>query len=197
MSAKLEQALQLVHDNRPESIDKALSLLQNAVYSFSMKVCGHPEDAEDTMQEVLLKSIPHLPKFENSRALAVWLYKVARNRCISNRRGYKNSPAKNLSLDALMPDDRELRHLVSRAPSPEAATLNNETEEQLQQAVLAVPPQYRMVLVLHDMEDLSTSEVAQILGIREGTVRVRLHRARLFVRQHLARVYGRERAGGL
>ncbi|MGB7553243.1 MAG: RNA polymerase sigma factor, partial [Candidatus Korobacteraceae bacterium] len=191
MSARLEQALQLVRDNRPESIDRALSLLQNAVYSFSMKVCGHPEDAEDTMQEVLLKSIPHLPKFENSQALAVWLYKVARNRCISNRRGYKNSPAKNLSLDALMPDDRELRHLLSRAPSPEAATLNNETSEQLQQAVLAVPPQYRMVLVLHDMEDLSTSEVAQILGIREGTVRVRLHRARLFVRQHLARISGR------
>ncbi len=190
MSARLEQALQLVRDNRPESIDRALSLLQNAVYSFSMKVCGHPEDAEDTMQEVLLKSIPHLPKFENSRALAVWLYKVARNRCISNRRGYKNSPAKNLSLDALMPDDRELRHLLSRAPSPEAATLNNETSEQLQQAVLAVPPQYRMVLVLHDMEDLSTSEVAQILGIREGTVRVRLHRARLFVRQHLSRISG-------
>ena len=92
MSARLEQALQLVRDNRPESIDRALSLLQNAVYSFSMKVCGHPEDAEDTMQEVLLKSIPHLPKFENSRALRVWLYKVARNRCISNRRGYKNSP---------------------------------------------------------------------------------------------------------
>ena len=94
MSADVEQALQLIRDNRPESIDRALALLQNTVYSFSMKVCGHPEDAEDTMQDVLLKSIPHLAKFDNPRALTVWLYKVARNRCISNRRGEKNSASR-------------------------------------------------------------------------------------------------------
>ena len=186
MSAAVEQALELIRDNRPDSIDCALALLQNTVYSFSMKVCGHPEDAEDTMQDVLLKSIPHLAKFESSRALAVWLYKVARNRCISNRRGDKNSQAKNISLDELMPDGRELAELLSNTPGPEAAALHHETAEHLRQAVLAVPPGYRMVLVLHDMEELSTAEVAQITGLREGTVRVRLHRARLLVRRHLA-----------
>ena len=138
------------------------------------------------MQEVLLKSIPHLAKFDNSQALTVWLYRVARNHCVSRRRGDKNSSTKNLSLDALMPDGREMQRLLSRTPNPEAAALNNETAEHLKQAVLSLPPQYRVVLVLHDMEELSTSEVAQILGIREGTVRVRLHRARLFVRQNLA-----------
>ena len=186
MSAAVEQALALIRDRQPESIDQALALLQNTVYSFSMKVCGHPEDAEDTMQEVLLKSIPHLPKFENSRALAVWLYKVARNRCISHRRGDKNSPARNISLDELMPDSRELSELLSRTPSPEAAVLGRESLEHLRQAVLALPPAYREVLVLHDMEDLSTAEVAQITRLREGTVRVRLHRARLLVRRYLA-----------
>ena len=60
-----------------------------------------------------------------------------------------------------------------------------------------MPPQYRMVLVLHDMEDLSTAEVAKIMGLREGTVRVRLHRARLFVRQHLARLAKAGRDTGL
>ncbi len=180
--------MELIRENSPGSIDRALELLQNTVYSFSMKVCGHPEDAEDTMQDVLLKSIPHLAKFDNPRALKVWLYKVARNHCVSRRRGDKNSFTKNLSLDALMPDSREMRRLLSRTPSPEAAALSNETAEQLQQAVLSLPPQYRIVLVLHDMEDLSTSEVAQILGIRDGTVRVRLHRARLFVRRYLSRI---------
>ncbi len=187
MSAAVEQALELIR-NRPDSIDKALALLQNTVYSFSMKVCGHPEDAEDTMQEVLLKSIPHLPKFESSRALAVWLYKVARNRCISNRRGDKNSATKNISLDELMPDGRELAELLSNAPGPESVALRRETAEHLRQAVLAIPPAYRMVLVLHDMEELTTDEVAQITGLRPGTVRVRLHRARLLVRRYLAEV---------
>ncbi len=194
MSATLEQALELIRNDNPESVERALALLQNTVYSFSMKVCGHPEDAEDTTQEVLFKSIPHLPKFENGRALAVWLYKVARNRCVSNRRGDKHSSAKNLSLDELMPDGRELSELLSKAPGPEAEVMNGETAEHVRRAVLAVPPQYRMVLVLHDMEELSTAEVAQITGLREGTVRVRLHRARLFVRQQLSRL---AKSGGL
>ncbi len=188
MSAAVEQALALIRDRRPDSIDQALALLQNTVYSFSMKVCGHPQDAEDTMQEVLLKAIPHLSNFDNPRALAVWLYKVARNRCLSNRRGEKNSAQKNISLNELMPDGRELAELLSKAPGPELAALNRESAEHLKQAVLAVPPAYRMVLVLHDMEELSTAEVAQITGLREGTVRVRLHRARLLVRRHLARL---------
>lgn len=188
MSAVVEEALTLIRDRNPASLDKALALLQNTVYSFSMKVCGHPQDAEDTMQEVLLKSIPHLSKFDNPKALAVWLYKVARNRCISSHRGQANAAAKNLSLDELMPDGRELGELMSKTPGPEAAVLNNETSEQVREAVQALPPQYRMVLVLHDMEELSTAEVAQITGLREGTVRVRLHRARLFVRRHLAKL---------
>jgi len=187
MSAAVEQALALIRDRRTDSLDKALALLQNTVYSFSMKVCGHPEDAEDTMQEVLLKSIPHLDKFDNPRALAVWLYRVARNRCISNRRGDRNSAEKNVSLDELMPDGRELEELLDRkTPTPEAAVLNGQRIEQLKQALGAVPPKYRMILVLHDMEELSTAEVAQVSGLREGTVRVRLHRARLLMRRYLA-----------
>jgi len=189
MRQAVEQALQLVREERPESLGEALALLQDTVYSFSMKVCGHPQDAEDTAQEVMLKSLPHLAKFQDPQALAVWLYKVARNRCVSSRRGSKNSRFRHLSLDELMPDSRELRELLrSAAPSPETALLNSESAEQLKQAVLAVPPPYRMVLVLHDMEELSTAEVAKIMGLREGTVRVRLHRARLLVRRRLAQL---------
>ncbi len=198
MPQAVEQALELIRENRPESIDRALALLQNTVYSFSMKVCGHPQDAEDTMQDVLLKSVPYLAKFHNPQALTVWLYKVARNRCISSHRGSQVSRAKNLSLDELMPDSRELQELMkSAAPNPEAALLNSEAAEHLRRAVLKVPPQYRMVLVLHDMEELSTAEVAKIMGLREGTVRVRLHRARLMVRRELARLAQARPAAGL
>jgi len=187
MRASVEQALKLVHDERPESLGEALALLQDTVYSFSMKVCGHHEDAEDTMQDVLLKSIPYLGKFENPKALSAWLYKAARNRCISRHRRAEASPARNLSLDELMPSSFELQRMLrSPAPSPEEKLLSSEDAEQLKQAIMTVPLHYRMVLVLHDMEELSTEEVAQILRLREGTVRVRLHRARLFLRRQLA-----------
>jgi|SRR5271165_3215494 len=188
MSQTLEQALALIRENRPESTDRALALLQNTVYSFSMKVCGHPQDAEDTMQDVLLKLLPYLAKFESPQALSVWLYKVARNRCLSNRRGHKNAAHKHISLDELMPNRHELQALLeSKELNPETNVLRGESDQHLRDAVLKVPPAYRFVLVLHDMEGLSTAEVARILGLREGTVRVRLHRARLLVRQRLAR----------
>ena len=189
MPQAVEQALKLIREDRPESVDRALALLQNTVYSFSMKVCGHRQDSEDTMQDVLLKSIPHLAKFDNPKQLKVWLYKVARNQCISSRRGQKFSPARNLSLDELMPDSFELRKLLlSEAPGPEDTLLNSESAEHLKEAIMAVPPQYRMALVLHDMEDVSTKEVAQIMNLREATVRLRLHRARLFLRRKLAQL---------
>ncbi len=189
MPRAVEQALALIRENRPDSIDQALALLQSTVYSFSMKVCGHQQDAEDTMQDVLPKSIPYLAKFDSPQALRVWLYKVACNQCVSRHRGGKASRSRNLSLDELMPDSFELRKLLrSETPGPEETLLNSESAEQLKQGIMAVPMQYRLVLVLHDMEDLKTKEVAQIMGLRAGTVRVRLHRARLYLRRELARL---------
>jgi RNA polymerase sigma-70 factor, ECF subfamily len=189
MSPKLEQALELIREDRPEAVEQALALLQNTVYSFSMKVCGHPEDAEDTMQEVLVKLLPYLRKFENPQALSVWLYKVARNRCLMTRRGDKNSRSKHVSLDELMPSHYELQDLIeSKDPNPEINLLRTESDRRMREAVLKVPPLYRMVLVLHDMEGLNTSEVARVTGLRDGTVRVRLHRARLLLRRQLSRM---------
>lgn len=188
MRPEIERALSLLKAGDPESFESALGLLQNTVFSFSMKVCGHREDAEDTAQETLIRTVPELPHFTNPKALSVWLYKVARSRCLMSRRRSKFAPKQNLSLDDLVPDRNELEGLTqSVGDSPEHALLREESREELQRAVLKIPPDYRMVLVLHDMEELSTEEVAQITGLREGTVRVRLHRARVFLRNQLAR----------
>jgi len=187
MRGDVEQAVKYIRGKDPTAIEKAISLLQDTVYSFSMKVCGHHEDAEDTMQYVLMRSMPQLAMFDNPRALKVWLYKVARNRCISNHRGAEALPARNVSLDELMPDGLELMELVkSKELDPEAALLNREVGDQLKGAVASLPEKYRMVLALHDMEELDTAEVAEVTGLREGTVRVRLHRARLMVRKDLS-----------
>jgi RNA polymerase sigma-70 factor (ECF subfamily) len=189
MRPELTQATVLLRQNTPEAIEEAISLLQNTVYSFSMKVCGHPEDAEDTMQEVLLRSLPHLAKIKEPQALAVWLYTVTRNRCWRMRRKSANAPRQMIALDDLMPDETELgRLLADAAESPEGNAVRSEQSDLLHQSVLGIPPQLRMVLVLHDMEDLDTDQVAAILGLQAGTVRVRLHRARLYVRKEVARI---------
>ena len=190
MRAEIERAVQLLQDGDDASVEQALALLQNTVFSFSMRVCGQREDAEDTMQEVLLKSIPHLPKFDSPKALVVWLYKVAKNRCLMSRRKSKFAPEHELSLEELMPDRKELEQLAADGRvNPESFAIRSEQASRLREAVHKLPPQYRIVLVLRDMEGLTDDEVGEITGVRAGTVRVRLHRARLFVRKELMQTW--------
>ena len=187
MRKEIEQAVALLAEKDPQSLEQALELIQGTVFSFSMKVCGQREDAEDTMQEVLVKSLPHLPKFESPRALVVWLYKVAKNRCLMSRRRSKFAPEPALSLDELMPDRQELERIAKEAPlNPESLAIRSQEARRLREAIQELPPRYRIVLVLRDMEGLTDDEVSEITGVRPGTVRVRLHRARLFVRKALA-----------
>jgi RNA polymerase sigma-70 factor (ECF subfamily) len=192
MRPELIHAAELLRRNTPEAVEEAIGLLQNTVYSFSMKVCGHPEDAEDTMQEVLYRSLGHLAKIQDPQALAVWLYTVTRNRCWRMRRKSAHAPTQTVSLDELMPSDAELGRLLEDATaSAEDNMLHAEQHRLLHQAVLRIPAQLRIVLVLHDMEELTTEQVTQILGLQTGTVRVRLHRARLAVRKEMSRVLDR------
>ena len=194
MRSEIEQAVQLLQRGDDAALEQALALLQNTVFSFSMRVCGQREDAEDTMQEVLLKSVPHLPKFDSPKALVVWLYKVAKNRCLMSRRRSKFAPNPDLSLEELMPDRKELEQLGNDGSiNPEAFAIRSEEAGRLRDAIQRLPPQYRIVLVLRDMEGLTDEEVAEITGLRSGTVRVRLHRARLFVRKELMK--GLKRSG--
>jgi RNA polymerase sigma-70 factor, ECF subfamily len=187
MRPELAKATELLQRNTPEAIEEAIALLQNTVYSFSMKICGHPEDAEDTMQEVLFRSLGHLAKIKEPRALAVWLYTVTRNRCWRMRRKSASAPKQMIALDELMPDEAELgRLLADAAHGPEDNVSQAEQANLLHKAVLQIPPPLRMVLVLHDMEELDTDQVATILGLKTGTVRVRLHRARLLVRKEMS-----------
>jgi RNA polymerase sigma-70 factor (ECF subfamily) len=96
-----------------------------------------------------------------------------------------------LSLEELMPDRDDFERLDGRiSASPEGAAIRGEQGQRLREAIRSLPPHYRIVLVLRDMEGLTDEEVAEITGLRQGTIRVRLHRARLFVRKELAKLNG-------
>jgi RNA polymerase sigma-70 factor (ECF subfamily) len=189
MRPELIKAAELLRLNTPQAVEEAIGLLQNTVYSFSMKVCGHSQDAEDTMQEVLYRSLGHLARIEDPQHLAVWLYTVTRNRCWRMRRKSASAPAHMLSLDELMPSNEELGLLLQDAgEGPESNLLHAEHHQLLHRAILLIPATLRIVLVLHDMEELTTEQVAQVLQLRPGTVRIRLHRARLSVRKEMNRL---------
>src|SRR5438309_2096213 len=131
MRPEIEQAIALLQRDDSQSLEEALSLLQNTVFSFSMRVCGQREDAEDTTQEVLVKSLSYLSRFENPKALLVWLYKVAKNRCLMSRRKSKFAPQRELSLEELMPGRQELEQLADYLDEKLDDSLCEELEKHL------------------------------------------------------------------
>ncbi len=189
MNAQVEEALEILKSGDPRAFERALEALQNAVYRFGMKFCGNREDAEDTAQETLLRVARQLKEFPDARALAVWLYKVAKTQCLMSRRKSKFAPAQMLSLDALMPDPNAAARgaLKSWQITPEEIALHHEFRDHLKQAILSLPKHYRLVLILRDMEQLDTREVAEVMGITEETTKMRLHRARVYVRNALTK----------
>jgi len=188
MNSQVEQALANLKSGKLEDVEQALETLQEVVYGFEMKVCGVREDAEDTAQETLIRLARQLKEFPDARALAVWLYKVAKTQCLMSRRKSKFAPAQILSLDALMPKESGAAApaVKSWEITPEEIVLNKELRSKLEDAVLALPKPYRLVLILRDMEQLDTREVAEVMGISEETTKMRLHRARVFLRNALA-----------
>ena len=187
MNRQIEAALNTLKSSNPQEIERAIETLQGVVYGFGMKFCGSREDAEDTAQETLIRLARQLRDFPDARGLAVWLYKVAKTQCLMSRRKSKFAPAQMLSLDDLMPRDSVLsaEGVKSWQFTPEQVVLNNELRSLLENAVLSLPKPYRMVLILRDMEQLNTREVASVMGISEETVKMRLHRARVYVRNAL------------
>jgi RNA polymerase sigma-70 factor (ECF subfamily) len=162
MRPELIRATDLLRRNTPEAVEEAIGLLQNTVYSFSMKVCGHPEDAEDTMQEVLSRSLGHLAKIQDSAADGRLALHRHQKPLLAHAPQARPPPGKLLSLDELMPDDEELgRLLQDAAKGPEGNLLAAEQHHLLHQAILRIPAPLRIVLVLHDMEELTTEQVAQ------------------------------------
>lgn len=188
MRADIERAIRVMKCGEYDARNKAVALLQDSVFSFSMRICGHRQNAEDNMQEVLVKSLPYLDRFHSSKALAVWLYKVAKSRCLMSRRRSKFAPRAELSLENMVPDRVDLERIDGRtSASPEEAAIHSEQRQRLREVIQLLPPHYRIVLELCDLDGLTAEEVQEITGVHAGTIRVRLHRARLFVRKELTR----------
>jgi RNA polymerase sigma-70 factor (ECF subfamily) len=188
VNAQIEEALNILKSGNHEDAERALETLQGVVYGFGMKVCGSHEDAQDTAQETLIRLARQLREFPDARALSVWLYKVAKTQCMMSRRKSKFAPTQMLSLDDMMPKEADvlLAGVKSGQLTPEDIALNQELRARLEKAILALPKHYRLVLILRDMEQLDTREVAEVMGITEKTAKMRLHRARVTVRNALA-----------
>jgi RNA polymerase sigma-70 factor (ECF subfamily) len=151
-------------------------------------VCGGPDDAEDVAQEALLKTYQHAGRIRRPDAFRSWLYRTVRNACLMHRRVHAGEPRHLLSLEAAGPGGQApADELRDPARDPEDLAINNRLRERLRQAFASLPPAYREVMVLRDVNGLSTREAARSLGMSEDSVKTRLLRARRMLRRQLER----------
>ena len=185
----MSDRVRLAADGDPVALEALLVDAQEVAWRFSMAVCGHAEDAEDAMQEALVRTYRHIPQIRDPDAFRPWLYRTVRNACLMSRRKRVAEPKRVMSLDELLPStgDGPLRiDPPSPLPTPEDTTARTRLRRRLKTAMSALPPPFRAVVFLRDMEGLSTRETAATLGISEDNVKARLHRARLVLRRELA-----------
>ncbi len=178
-----------LRDGRPEAFEPFAERFGPLILNFGRRMCGHRDDAEEVMQETLLKAFLSLKDLRDPSALRAWVYRVAANACMKMRRRGRHQPMERpLSLDELVPQpsgDGAPPQIADWSNLPLDRLLRGELSAALEQAILALPKEFRVILVLRDQEGLSTREAADVLGISATLVKVRLHRARLALRRSL------------
>lgn len=159
---------------------------QEVAWRFSLAVCGRPADAEDAMQEALLRTYRHMSRLREADAFRPWLHRVVKNACLMSRRRRVHQPAHVESLDEPVGAEGRVREVPSRGHDPEELAAHAELRGRLKTAVAALAPTSRAIVFLRDMEGLSTREVATVMGLSEGVVKTRLSRARRSLKSVLA-----------
>lgn len=174
-----------------EAFEELVSRYENKIYRLGLNVTGNPEDAEDVLQEAFLKAFQHLGEFRADSRFYTWLVRIAVNEGLMKLR--KRRSDRSVPLEDEIGDDGEPipRELADWKPNPEQIFAQAEIESILRDAAQKLPASYRTVFLLRDVEDLSTAETASVLSLSEGTVKARLFRARLMLREELSRVFKR------
>jgi RNA polymerase sigma-70 factor (ECF subfamily) len=160
-----------------ELVSRYYARLYNAVY----RLVDHPDDAADVVQDAFLNAYQSLHTFKGEAEFFTWLYRIAFNTTISLKRRKRA----NVSLDVGGPEGVIDPADSSEYVRPGAAFERQEEELQLQTALTRLSHEHREVLVLKDIEGMKYEQIAQILGVPVGTIRSRLHRARLELRELL------------
>jgi RNA polymerase sigma-70 factor (ECF subfamily) len=162
----------------PGALEALISATYADVYGLSRRMLADPDEAADATQEVFVRVMRSVLGFRGESAFRTWLHRVTVNVCLTMLR--KRSRARETGLVAGhmpfgLPDDQS--PLMSRGPLPDEIAATADLAARAEAALATLPEDARTVVVLRDIEGLSTKEVAELLGVTESVVKVRLHRA--------------------
>jgi len=177
-----EQLVRKSQQDDERAFGELVSRYESKVYSLALKMVRNPEDAEDVLQDTFLRAYRGIKSFKGNSTFSTWIYRITANSALMRLR---KRQLPTVSIDDA--DEREAPiNIADWAPGPVEQILNQETQAAMTEAIEALPPEFRQVFVLRDIEELSNAEVAEILDLSVAAVKSRLHRARLKVRNRLA-----------
>ena len=154
---------------------------QHRVYGLALRMLGNAAEAQDVAQEAFLRAHRGLAEFRGDARLSTWLYAIVSRLCLNRLAGSERRLARH--------GEEALAKLADAGPGPDQALERGELEEALHRAIAELPEERRIVVVLRDVEGLAYDEIAEVLDLPVGTVRSRLHRARLDLKEKLERFF--------
>ncbi len=178
-----------------EAMEKIVERYEKRIFTFGLRMCGHLQDAEDIVQETFLNAFKYLGRFREETKLKNWLFKIAARACIRKRRKKKCEPDYEISLESFVHEDgSDIKYEIpDLSDDPSDNVLRAELKQVIDTAIQSLPHKYRLVFNLRDTEGFSTEETSEILGISVQSVKTRLHRARLFLREKISGNYREEK----
>ena len=181
-----EVLVQRAQQGDTAAFDELVRRYTSIVYRVLYKILRHEEDTQDALQDTFVSAYRALPRFRQDARFSTWIYRIATNAALMKARARKNNMV-SLDHPTEDPDAQSAWELPDWSATPDEEIMTGETRRIMEDAIQALPPEQRAAFVLHDIQDLSSAETAQAMGITVSAVNSRLHRARVFLRDRIGR----------
>jgi len=172
-----------------KAFEELMRRTQDKIYNLGIKFFGNKDDAADLLQETYIKVYESLPSFEGRSSFSTWLYRIATNFALMKLRKEKIKKVSIEELKELTDGTKNSIDFYDWSENPYLHYKNEELKEILNEAINSLPPKYKTIFILHDIEGLSIQEVAKILSLSVPTIKTRIHRSRLYLREKLSEYF--------
>jgi len=187
LSEEDEKLLKRAKDGDAEAFEELVTVYYKTVFNIALRMLSNTEDASDLTQEVFIKIFKSIGTFEGKSSFKTWIYRITTNLCLDEFRTRKKMKVVSFDEQIENKNEESSLKLTDTGISPETKLLNSELKETLNQAIMELPKDLRLAVVLRDVQNFSYEEISLALKCPQGTVKSRINRARQQLRKNLSK----------